>query len=389
MLTGSIKEGCHVDITGPQPRTVRGSKYILTCVDAFCKWAEAFPLPNKEAKIIAIILVEQVFCRFGTQVALLTDNAGELDGKLMSEICRLLDIDKQHTSFYHPETNSVAERFHGTLNAMMDRVVSDSQHNWDLTLSYVMAAYRAALHQSTGYTPMFAWENRAPADLVLGIPNEDTATSYDDYSVEMDDRMKAYQVVRQHLGTSVERMKRRYDLRIRPQALHKTQWVLYCNPWKHAGRQQKWQRKYTPQLIVEELPPVNYRIKRSRRARPFIAHDDKLPAWKTDDVPKYWLPNQPSEYNEHRIQLLSDAGNNQLTVKNSDDYTVADDCTTNEYLQPVVSDIKSSGSENSDTETSVLPDETAIAGVPTSASQLALALSVLFGDLRVICDNFI
>ena len=54
-------------------------------------------------------------------------------------------------------------------------VVSDSQHNWDLTLPYVMAAYHATLHQSTGYTPnylMFAQENRAPADLVFAIPNE-------------------------------------------------------------------------------------------------------------------------------------------------------------------------------------------------------------------------
>jgi len=132
----------------------------------------------------------------------------------------------------------------------------------------------------------------------------------------------------------------------------------------------KWQQKYTPHLIVEKLPPVSYRIQRSRRARPLIPQIDKLRDWSTDDVPKSSLPNQPSEYDEHRIQPLSDAGNNQLTVKNSDDYTVADDCATTERSQPVVSEIKSSGSENSDTETSVLPNETAIAGVPTSASQL-------------------
>ena len=112
MFTGSIMERYHVDVTGPHPRIVRGSKYILTCVDAFSKWAEAFPLPNKESKTIARILVEQDFCRFGTPVALFTDNAGELDGKLIQEL------------FYHPETNSVAERFGGTLNTMMGRVVS-------------------------------------------------------------------------------------------------------------------------------------------------------------------------------------------------------------------------------------------------------------------------
>ena len=89
------------------------------------------------AKTVARVLVEQVFCRLGTQIALLTDNAGELDGHLMQEICRLLEIDKQHTSFYHPETNSVAERFHGTLNSMMG-----SEHQRDFHMSWPLIELR-------------------------------------------------------------------------------------------------------------------------------------------------------------------------------------------------------------------------------------------------------
>jgi len=150
MLTGSILERCHVDITGPHPQTPRGSKYILTCVDSFSKWAESFALPNREARTVARILVEQVFCRLGTPVALLTDNAGELEGRLMQEICQLLEIDKQRTRFYRPETNSVAERFHATLNSTMGRMVSDQQE-WDLLLPHVMAAYRASVHQSLSF----------------------------------------------------------------------------------------------------------------------------------------------------------------------------------------------------------------------------------------------
>jgi len=183
MITGSIMERCHINITGPHPRTPRGSKYIVTFVDAFSIWAEAFVIPNKKAKTVARVLVEQVFCRFGTPVALLSDNAGELDGRLMQEICRLLDIDKQHTSFYHLETNAVAERFHGTLNSMMGRVVSEHQKDWDICLSYILAAYRASTHQSTEYTPnflMFAREGRAPADLVFGTPAEKSPSSNDD-----------------------------------------------------------------------------------------------------------------------------------------------------------------------------------------------------------------
>ena len=37
VIVGTTMERCHVDITGPHPRTSRCSKYILTCVDAFSK----------------------------------------------------------------------------------------------------------------------------------------------------------------------------------------------------------------------------------------------------------------------------------------------------------------------------------------------------------------
>ena len=199
MVTGSIMERCHVDITGPHPQTPRGLRYILTCVDSFSKLAEAFPLPNREAKTVTRIMVEQVFCRLGVPVALLTDNAGELDGRLMQEICQLLDTDKQRTSFYRPETNSIAERFHATLNSMMGCMVSDHQKEWDVLLPHVMAAYRASEHQSTGYSPnylMFGREVRAPADLIFETPGEDPPTSYDSYSVNMEYRMKqAYSFV--------------------------------------------------------------------------------------------------------------------------------------------------------------------------------------------------
>ena len=89
MIVGTTMDRCHVDITGPHPQTSRSSKYILTCVDAFSKWAEAFAIPNREAKTVARVLVEQVFCRLGTPVALLTDNAGQLDGHLMQEMSTL------------------------------------------------------------------------------------------------------------------------------------------------------------------------------------------------------------------------------------------------------------------------------------------------------------
>jgi len=205
----------------------------------------------------------------------------------MQEICRLLDIDKQHTSFYHPETNAVAERFHGTLNSIMGDVVSENQKDWDICLPYILAAYQASTHLSTEYTLnflMFAREVRATADLVFEIPAEKSPSSYDDYSVEIEDRMKqAYCFVREYLGITAERIKRRYDLRVRPQQFRRGQWVLYYNPRKFQGRQHKLQRKFS--LIIRELPPVNYMIQKSKRSPPFVADVDKLKLYKGETFP--------------------------------------------------------------------------------------------------------
>jgi len=100
---------------------------------------------------------------------------------------------------------------------------------------------------------------------------------------------RAYCLVRRHLDAAAQRMKRRYDLRVLPQQFRRGQWVLYYNPRKFQGKQQKWQRKFSPHLITRELPPVNYLIQKTRKSRPFVAHVDKLKPYENDNIPKSWL----------------------------------------------------------------------------------------------------
>jgi len=66
VVPGVPYERWYIDLTGPHPKSERGNIYILTCMDSFTKWTEAFPARNKEAETIAKVLVEQVFNRFGT-----------------------------------------------------------------------------------------------------------------------------------------------------------------------------------------------------------------------------------------------------------------------------------------------------------------------------------
>jgi len=304
MLAGEPFEKLHFDLTGPHPRSRRGSVYILTCIDPFSKWAEAFPIPNKEAATVARVLVEQVICRFGAPVAGISDRGKEVDGNLMAEVCKLLDVDKMRTTAYHPSCNGVVERFHATLNAIMGRMIDEHQSDWDAMLPYVMAAYRASQHEATKFTPNYlvlGREVRAPVDLAYGVPEIHPPVSYASYAEELDIRMRqTYVLAREILRVAAKRNKRLYDLRVWPQTYSVGEWVRCYHPRKMAGRQDNWRRKSVgPYLVVKVIGPVNVVIQRSKRSHPFCVHTDKLKPYAAELLPKSWLvegdaPSAPS-----------------------------------------------------------------------------------------------
>ena len=291
---GAPFERLSIDLTGPHCKSDRGHVWILTCVDPYTKWAEAFPLRNKEAETVARVLVEQVFTRFGTPIALLSDRGNEVDSNIMRCVCQLLEIDKMRTTSYKPSTNAAVERFHRTLNSMLGKVVSENQRDWDTKLPFVMAAYRSSCHSSTNYSPNFlvlGREVRAPIDVVLDLPSaEATSQRYDDFVDNLSQTLRyAYKAVREQLNRSAERAKRYYDLRVKPSKYAVGQWVYYYNPRHFRGRQDKWSRKFSgPYLVVGILPPVNLKIQRSPQAKPFIVHFDRVKPW-TGDAPKSWI----------------------------------------------------------------------------------------------------
>jgi len=295
---GAPFERLSIDLTGPHCKSTRGNVWILTCLDPYSKWAEAIPLRNKEAETVARVLVEQVLMRFGTPIAMLSDRGNEVDSSIMRDVCRLLDIDKMRTTSYRPSTNGAVERFHRTLNSMLGKVVAENQKDWDTKLPFVMAAYRASQHESTGYSPnylVFGRELRAPLDVVLDLPKtRDEAMSYDGYVSELDEKLRyAYRAVKAHLGRAANRAKRHYDLRVKRSRYEIGDWVSYYNPRHFRGREDQWSRKFSgPFLVMDVLPPVNLKLQRSPSGKPFIAHYDRVKLWE-GKVPKSWLRNVP------------------------------------------------------------------------------------------------
>ena len=73
VLVGEPWERITIDITGKHPKSRNGNEYMLTVIDHFSKWAEAYPLRDHKAPMVAKVLVEQLFSRFGMPYQLLSD----------------------------------------------------------------------------------------------------------------------------------------------------------------------------------------------------------------------------------------------------------------------------------------------------------------------------
>lgn len=132
-----------IDITGPHPASRQGYVYILTLQDNFTKWVEAYPIRRHTAPVVAKLLFDNYFMRFGCPLKLLSDRGAEFESDLFHELCRLMGVSKIRTTPYRPQTNGMLERFHRTLNAMLAKVIAEDQRDWPDHLPSVTAAYRA------------------------------------------------------------------------------------------------------------------------------------------------------------------------------------------------------------------------------------------------------
>ena len=279
--TGHPWERVSIDVTGPHPRSLTGNRFIVTAVDVFTKWAEAWPVAHHDATTIADLIANQLVPRVGVPHQILTDQGAEFEGKVIKEMCHMLKCDKLRTTGYQPRTNGIVERFHRTLNTLLSKMVNGRQDDWDLHVPTALLAYRSSVHEATGFSPnwmTYGREVNMPIDIMLGDLDMHVAESPLPYVRDMRRRLiESYRVARQHLQIAAERNKVRYDLKVKPHKFQVDDLVYHFKPRKIQGKNAKWLHWYSgPLRITEVLGPVNVRLQSFDQGRPFVAHVDKL-----------------------------------------------------------------------------------------------------------------
>ena len=174
----------HVDLVGPLNPACEGKNTLLTVIDRWTGWPEAFPMTMHgdaaNTKACAKVLVRQWIARWGVPDIITSDRGSQFASDLWLEVCRFMGIARDPTTSYHPQHNGKVERMHRCLkNSLRARLLGRA--NWLAELPWVMLGLRAAANLDTGVSPSLLVTGQQPAlpgQLVVSRANIDDASAF-------------------------------------------------------------------------------------------------------------------------------------------------------------------------------------------------------------------
>ncbi|MCO5561160.1 hypothetical protein L7F22_014781 [Adiantum nelumboides] len=117
------------------------------------RWAEALPTSKITAKDVANFIFNNICCRFGTPLEIISDRGPGFRGDLVGELMEKLGIKRRHSTPYYPQCNGLVEKVNGMICKIITKHVGDKAQKWDQHLDAALWAYRTSLKASLGYTP--------------------------------------------------------------------------------------------------------------------------------------------------------------------------------------------------------------------------------------------
>lgn len=271
-----INQRVHADLFGPLKTSGNHKKYILCMTDAFSKYVELVPLPDKEAVTVAQGIFYRWLCRFGAPLILTTDGGKEFTAKVCKELYKVMNMEHFTTSPYHPQCNSQAEIVNKTIAKYLSTFVDDSTLDWELYLAPLMFAYNTSIHRATKFSPFkltYGVDPRLPGFVTPDLNRKFYGeTPIDD----LQNTMKfTRQLAFQNNEDNRQHYKEYFDSKVRQNSYYVGQKVL-LNEFHFLHKNKKLAPKYSgPHLVSKLVHDTNVELT-MQNGRKVIVHINRL-----------------------------------------------------------------------------------------------------------------
>ena len=140
-----------MDVIGPiSPKASNRHRFIF--VVNFTKWVEAASYASITRSMICKFIKKEIICRYEIPKKIISDNATNLNNKMMDQICEQFKMKHHNSASYRVKMNGAVEAANKNVKKIVAKM-TDTYKDWHVKLSFALHAYRTAVRTSIGETP--------------------------------------------------------------------------------------------------------------------------------------------------------------------------------------------------------------------------------------------